>query len=195
MLLALLTAIVVLLQIPATMIRFGMFQVSAVLVPIVIGAALINKWAGAWLGLVFGFAVLAIGIVTSDPGLIAFIAVNPAGAIFIVLIKGALAGLLAGLVYRIFQRQQKSSRTVAVVLAAATAPIVNTGVFVIGCYLFFFETIAGWAGGGGGLGDVTLFIVATMIGLNFVFELGLNIVLAPVIVRLVQLGQDRMRKA
>ena len=51
----LLTAIVVVLQALAVFIRpTGLFNISLVLVPIVVGAALYGYKAGAWLGLVFG---------------------------------------------------------------------------------------------------------------------------------------------
>ena len=55
---ALLTGIVVVLQLLGSFIRFGPFSVSLVLMPIVIGAALYGVAAGAWLGFVFGFTVL-----------------------------------------------------------------------------------------------------------------------------------------
>ena len=58
---AVLTAIVIVLQLVGSFIRFGPFSVSLVLIPIVIGAATCGKWIGAWLGLVFGVAVLISG--------------------------------------------------------------------------------------------------------------------------------------
>ena len=180
-LLALLTAIVAVMQMIGAFIRFGPFSISLVLMPISIGAALIGSFAGCWLGLVFGFVVLLSG----DAAL--FLAINPFSAIFLVLLKGALAGLAAGAVYCLFCAK---SRTLAAVSAGAVCPIVNTGVFIIGSYVFFLPTIAEW-GRAAGYSSATLFIFFGMIGLNFLFELGLNLVLSPVIVRLIQYGQDR----
>ena len=54
---ALLTAIVVVLQLLGSFIRFGTFSISLVLVPIVVGAALYGAWAGCWLGFVFGLVL------------------------------------------------------------------------------------------------------------------------------------------
>ena len=48
--LALLTAVVVILQFLGAFIRFGPFSISLVLIPIVVGAALYGVLAGAWLG-------------------------------------------------------------------------------------------------------------------------------------------------
>ena len=53
-LLALFTAIVAVLQLMGVAIRFGVFAVSLVGVPIIIGGALMGLGAGAWLGFVFG---------------------------------------------------------------------------------------------------------------------------------------------
>jgi len=179
-LLAILTAIVIALQIAAIVTRplFPMFSITLVLVPIIIGAALIGLYAGAWLGLVFGFVVLISG----DAGL--FLAVNPAGTVVIVLLKGALAGFVAGLLYRLLAERSKMLGAIA---AAVACPIINTGIFIIGCYVFFLPLITEWAGGT----NVTTFIFLGMIGANFLIELAVNIILSPTIVRLIQFNQDR----
>ena len=52
--LGLFTAIVIVLQLMGSFIKFGTFSISLVLVPVVIGAALYGAGAGAWLGFVFG---------------------------------------------------------------------------------------------------------------------------------------------
>ena len=51
---AIFTAIVVVLQLLGSFVRFGPFSVSLVLIPIVVGAAMYGAGAGAWLGFVFG---------------------------------------------------------------------------------------------------------------------------------------------
>jgi len=180
-LLALLTAIVVLLQFLGAFIRFGPFSISLVLLPIAVGAALNGIYAGGWLGFVFGLVVLLSG----DAG--AFLIVDPAATIFVVLLKGTLAGLAAGAVYRLFSR---ISRTVAAIAAAAVCPIVNTGIFIIGSYVFFLPTLTEW-GIEAGAANVTAYIFLFLITGNFLFELGLNLILSPTIVRLIQYGQDR----
>ena len=86
----LLTAVVVVLQLLGSFIHFGPFSISLVLIPIVVGASLYGVLSGAWLGLAFGITVLISGNAA------AFLAVNPGGTVVTVLLKGALAGLLAG---------------------------------------------------------------------------------------------------
>ncbi len=174
---AVLTAIVILLQLFGSAIKFGMFSISLVLIPIVLGSAMAGPFAGGWLGFVFGLAVLLSG----DAG--AFLAVNPAGTVITVLVKGILAGLLSGLLYKLLA---KSNRTIAVFLSAAVCPIVNTGIFLIGCRLFFFETISQW-GAAAGFESAAAYMFLGLAGLNFLVELLTNLILAPIILRLLSI--------
>lgn len=177
---ALFTAIVVVLQFLGTFIRFGPFAISLVLVPIVVGTALYGYKAGALLGLVFGITVLASG----DASL--FLAVNPVGTVITVLLKGTLAGLCAGLIYKTLEKKNKY---LAVVSSAVVCPIVNTGLFLVGCSVFFMDTIRQWAEGAGFGSDVGKYMIVGLVGLNFVFELAVNAVLSPVILRLINIGK------
>ena len=176
---ALFTAIVVVLQLLGAFIRFGPFSISLVLIPIVVGAALYGPLSGAWLGFVFGLVVLLSGDAA------AFLAVNPLGTILTVLVKGALAGLCAGLVYRALE---KLNGWLAVIVAAVAAPVVNTGVFLVGCELFFMPIITEWAAAAG-IVNVGTYMITILVGTNFLFELLFNIVLSPVIVRLIKIGR------
>lgn len=176
---AIFTAIVIVLQLLGAFIRFGPFSISLVLVPIVVGAAMYGTAAGAWLGFIFGIVVLLSGDAA------AFLGVNALGTIITVIAKGTLAGLCAGLVFRALE---KKNTYVAVVAAAIVCPVVNTGIFLIGCLIFFMETITGWAAAAGFPSAGTYMIVG-LVGLNFVFELLINVVLSPVIVRIIAIGK------
>ncbi len=173
---ALLTAIVVVLQLVGGAIKVGTFSISLVLMPIVVGAALFGIWSGAWLGFVFGVMVMATG----DAAL--FLAVNVPGTIITVLAKGILAGLAAGAVYKLLEKKNKY---VATLLASIASPVVNTGVFLIGCAVFFLDTIKSWAGDG----PVFQYMIVGLVGVNFILELAINLVLNPVIVRIVDIGK------
>ena len=170
---AVLTALVIVLQYMGQFIRFGMFSISLVLLPIVIGAATCGPKVSTWLGFVFGIVVLC-----TDAA--AFFAIDVFGTIVTVLIKGALCGLAAGLTYRLFE---KKNRYLAVIAAAIVCPIVNTGIFLLGCVMFFFETIAGW-GLSFGFDSTLEYMILGLVGGNFLFEMATNIVLSPAIVRI-----------
>ena len=173
---AVLTALVVVLQFLGAFIRFGPFQISLVLVPIVIGAAVGGAGLGGWLGFIFGLVVLLNGDAA------AFLAVNAVGTVLTVLLKGTLCGVVAGKVYRLLAEKNK---TLAVIAAALACPVTNTGVFLVGCVLFFLNTIAAW-GEAAGFTNVFEYLVVGMVGINFLVETAVNLVLSPVITRLLK---------
>lgn len=177
------TAVVIALQLLGSFIRFGPFSISLVLVPIVVGAALYGPNWGAWLGFVFGLTVLLSG----DAG--AFLVVNVLGTIITVLIKGAAAGWAAGAVFSLLE---KKNTWLAVICAAVIAPVVNTGLFLVGCRLFFMETITGW-GRAAGFENVGKYMIFGLVGANFLFEMLFNIVLSPVILRLIHIGRKERK--
>ncbi len=178
---AALTAVVIVLQLMGAFIRFGMFQVSLVLAPIVIGAAIGGVGMGAWLGFVFGAVVLLNGDAAG------FLAIDVFGTIVTVLLKGALSGLAAALVYKAFEKKNKY---LAVFLAAIVCPVVNTGVFLLGCLTFFMEAIKEWAGGG----DLVNYFIVGLGLINFPIELGFNIVISPAILRLLNIKEIKKVK-
>lgn len=175
---AVLTALVIVLQMLGQFIRFGPFSISLVLIPIVIGAAMCGPKISTWLGFVFGVAVLM-----TDAS--AFLAINVAGTVITVLLKGMAAGLAAGLICKALE---KKNRYLAVIIAAVACPIVNTGVFLLGCVVFFLDTIKEW-GAGLGYDNVFAYLIFGMVGLNFLVEMGINVFLSPVVVRLLNVGK------
>ncbi len=175
----LLTAIVVVLQLVSSTIKIGPFSITLALVPIVVGAALYGKLAGAWLGGVFGLMVLLSG----DAG--AFLAVNIPGTIATVMLKGILAGFMSGLVYDLLK---KKNDTLATYISGIFTPIVNTGVFVLGCFAFFMPTIREWANGSGETNAIK-YIFAGMIGINFFIELAVGLIFSPSIARIIKIGR------
>ncbi len=182
--LGLFTAIVVVLQLTGAAIKFGMFSITLTLAPIIIGAALYGVIAGAWLGLAFGVAVLISG--DAAP----FLAISPAGTVAVVLLKGALAGVAAALVYKAIE---KKSTLAAVITSGIAAPVVNTGIFVLGCYLFFMPVINEWATAAGAE-NAGKFIITGIVGINFLVELAVNLVLSTVIVRIITVLKKQMSR-
>lgn len=175
---AVLTALVVLLQMMGASIKIGMFSISLVLIPIVIGAATCGAFIGAWLGFVFGIVVLLSG--DAAP----FMAITVPGTVLIVLLKGTACGYLAGLTYKLLE---KKNRWLAVMASAIVCPVVNTGIFLIGCFLFFTEFLTETAVTMGFGDNVAKFILFGLVGFNFLIELGINVVLSPIVVRILNI--------
>ena len=178
---AMLTAIVVVLQLFGATIKFGIFSINLALVPIVIGAALLGVPYGAWFGFVNGVVILLSG--DAAP----FFAINSFGTIVTVLVKGTLCGLCAGLVFKSVSHWNKYA---AVILAAIVCPVVNTGVFLIGCRLFFWETVHEWAVGAN-FHSATSFAFLSLAGVNFLSELTINVLLAPAIAIVLRIPQNK----
>lgn len=165
--LAIFTAIVVVLQLLGSFINFGPVSVSLVLVPIVVGAAVYGPGAGAFLGAAFSAVVLL------QPDTAFFYGISPIGTVLTVLVKGIVSGWLSGLCYRALA---KKNAYVAAVVAAMVCPILNTGIFLLGCRLFFWDGIAEACGG-----DALNYIITVMIGFNFIAEFAVNLILSPAI--------------
>lgn len=184
--LAIFTAIVAVLQLMGVAIRFGAFAVSMVGVPVILGGALMGPLAGAWLGLVFGITVLISG----DAAL--FFAWDPVATVVIVLLKGTLAGLAAAALYRLIE---KKNGFLAVLAAAVAYPVVNTGVFFLGCMLCFLDDCVQFAASLGVIGSGPAVIMSFFIGFNFFFELGVDLVLSGVVDRLIVIGKRSLKRA
>ena len=173
---AILTALVVLLQYMGSFIKFGPFAISLVLIPIVIGTATCGKVVGGWLGFIFGLVVLISGDAA------AFLTVDAFGTVLTVLIKGAACGFVSGLCYEGAIKLFKGKVYPAAVVSAIVCPLVNTGLFLLGCLLFFMDTLSQWAGGQ----NVVSYMFLVLVGTNFLIELLVNIILSPVIVRILK---------
>ena len=176
--LAVLTAIVIILQ-AAVVIPLGPFTVTLTMLPIIIGAIMYGPLGGAVLGTGFG-VVVSIQVLTGAAGAFstAMLEYQPAATILICLLKGIAAGLAAGAFFRLFR---KASFYLGVVMAAVIAPVVNTGIFSVGCLTIFRSLIQDALGTGSNL---LLVFLTTFIGLNFLVEFGINVALTPVVMRI-----------
>ena len=124
----------------------------------------------------FGATVLLSG----DAAL--FFAWDPIATVAIVLLKGTLAGLASGALYRLLAGK---SGFLAALAAAVACPVVNTGVFFLGCLLFFLDDCVQFAANLGISGSGPMVIMSVFIGFNFFFELGLDLILCPIVVRII----------
>ena len=137
-------------------------------------------WAHAWLGGVAG----AVFFITADAAF--WLGLSIPGTIITVMVKGVASGFLAGLSYKALE---KVNRYLAVIISAVVCPIVNTGLFLVGCLIFFFDAVSSMAGAEGmGVGA---YLIIFFVGLNFVFELLSNIIFSPAIVRLLDIKKKR----
>lgn len=175
--LATLSAIVLFLQLAGITIRIGATPVSLVLLPITLGALLLGPAAGAWLGFLFGAEVLIVlGMMGADPFTATLFLEHPLLTSLLCLVKGTAAGLVPALIYRALKDKHER---IALFLAAASAPIANTGIFILGSYTMMDTFEANF------LGEMPMFYFLVIIcaGWNFIFEFLLNLVCSPILAR------------
>ena len=177
--LAILLALVIALQTFGGTINIGPVQFNFTLVPIVLGAILLGPTCGLILGLACGIVVLIQVILGLVPFYTLIWTGTPVPAALTCVIKTTAAGYISGWAYKLLQ---KKNDYVAIFVASALVPIVNTGLCIIGC-MFMWDAIASIAGGSGMLG----FIVVSLVGVNFFVELGVNLLVAPALHRVIKI--------
>ena len=195
--LAILTVLVIVLQAFGSVVKIGPLPMSFVLVPIVIGACLLGAKHGAFLGFVFGLITMLMGIFGVDAFSFLLFEANPVWFILICLLKAMAAGLVSGLVYALLGKLFKGkNKTLQTVLASVSAPIVNTGIFVVGMLLFFFETMEAlpsmFPDAFGAYQSAVRLVFLGLAGINFVGEFVVNLVLSPAIVRIIDVAKKKL---
>ena len=172
---AILVALVVVLQVFASGLRIGAVTLSFVLIPIVLGACLINEFSGLFLGFIFGMITLIAGITGADAFTNIYFTNNPLVTILICIVKACAAGYVAGLVYKTLK---KKNEYLAVTVASAVAPVLNTGIFILGSLLLRDVILANFITDGS---TVLYFLVFVCAGVNFIVEFLTTTILTPVI--------------
>lgn len=177
--LALFTALTIALQFLSYFVKIGNFSLSLVLIPIVLAGAMYGVKCGAFLGGVFG-VITVIGCISGiDGGGNILFNASPLLTILVCMLKGILCGAASAAISNLLKAK---SPTLAVVLAAAAAPIVNTGTFLIIMVLFFKDILYSWANGT----NLASYIIVGLVGINFIIEFTINIVLSPAIMRVIK---------
>ena len=151
--------------------------VNLVLPIVVVGAILCGPFVGAWL--------TVIPAIISFPEAALFMTYNLPGTVLTLILKGLLAGFVAGVVYEALAKKHPKG---AVFASAVLAPIVNTGTFLLGCYVFIWPELVELAAENGvGIGA----LLVGLAGINFVVEMIINIVLCPALVRVIELSKKK----
>ena len=188
--LAILTAIVLAFQFLGAFIHIGPTSISLVLIPIVIGAVLTGPKGGAFLGFIFGAMTYIAGVSGTDYFTTVLFQAQPIATAVICLGKGICAGLCAGLIYRALAKKNAFA-----VAPAAVAPIVNTGLFILGGLLLVNDTLSANLANFGADGQtVVYFLIIGCAGLNFIAEFLVNLVVSPAINTIVRAVEKNLSK-
>lgn len=185
--LAVLAALVVVLQACSGFFVIGVTSLSFVLVPIVLGGMLLGVGAGAILGVIFGLVVIIDALCGLDPFTLILLHESPVFTVVLCLLKGGAAGAVSALVYKLIAKKNKY---VAVFVAAAVAPVVNTGIFILGGLMIGDILTQNFIADGT---SVIYFLVIGCAGINFIIEFAINLVLAPALYTVNRVVEKQIR--
>lgn len=175
-------ALVLVIQLLGGAVKVGPISISLVLIPIAVGGILLGPLCGAVLGLTFGVATVIGGLTGADPFTATLLNSGAWGAVFttlLCLVKGTMAGFVSALIYKLLAPK---SRVAAVLLAAVAAPVVNTGLFVLGALTVLNSLITQNFVGSGS--NIIYFVFIGCAGVNFLIELAVNVIFTPAIRRI-----------
>jgi uncharacterized membrane protein len=178
--LAVLVALVVVLQVFGSSLTIAGLSLNLALVPIALGAIVFGPLFGGLLGFICGFIILINGIIGNEPFTFYLFSQNPVAIVVVCLLKTTLAGVVAGFAYKLIAKKNK---LVGVFVASALVPIVNTGVFAIACFMIL-DGIVSYLGVVGldvtGM-SATYIVFGIVITWNFFIELLTSLILAPAV--------------
>lgn len=190
---AVLLALVIVLQAALGTIQIGVVQLNFSLIPIVLGALLYGAIAGGILGFANGVVVLIQVIIGGGNPFYQIIwTMTPFWAALTCLVKTTAAGFLAGWLFELIA---KKNVLVGVFTASAVVPVVNTMLFILGCLCMnesineFQAMLPNFAGM-----NVFVFILVGLVTFNFFIELAINLVVAPSLHRVIGILDKRFKK-
>lgn len=188
---AILLALVIVLQAFGGSVAIGAVQLNFTLIPIVLGAVLFGPMAGLFLGFACGVVVLIQVIMGLAPFYVVIWTYNPVVTVFTCIVKTSVAGFVAGLLY---QWLAKKNSLMAVFVSAGVVPVLNTGLFIVGCLCMsgsiqiFQSSIAAT-----GM-NVFVFIVVGLVTFNFFLELAVNLLVAPALHRVIGVVEKQFKR-
>ncbi|MBR2970994.1 MAG: ECF transporter S component [Clostridia bacterium] len=188
--LSVLLALVIIFQLLASFMKIGTTSFCLVLVPIVLGGIILGARGGAFLGGAFGIIVIVSALIGLDPFTLYMLGDQPFLAVMLCLVKGIAAGVVPALLYKAIA---KKSERIAVFVAAAAAPIVNTGIFILGALMMSGVIMDAFTAFDVDVSGMSPFyvVIVLCVGINFFVELMLNLVLAPAAYKVVKITSNR----
>ena len=167
----LLIAIIVIMSLtPLGYLKVGALSITFLTIPVMIGAILLGPGVGALLGLTFGLTSYFQAMSGTSPLGALMFTTNPFLAFIVCVISRVLVGLCCGL---IFKGMKKAFGTgiPSFIVAALSAPVLNTIFFMSTLLLCFYNLIADKYGTvlDKAHGNLIVF-VAIFVGINAVVE-------------------------
>lgn len=162
---------------PIGYITTGLFSITLLTIPVALGAACLGPVGGMILGLVFGLTsflqAFGIGFVV-DPLAANLFSENPFGYTVMCILSRILTGLISGLAFYLFKRNNKIGLP-AFIVSAGLVPLFNTILFMTFFALFYRNTVLG--------GASFMTVILSAFTINFVIEFAVTLIVGAAINR------------
>ncbi|MBQ8291761.1 MAG: ECF transporter S component [Clostridia bacterium] len=173
---AVLLALVIVLQAFGGTVAIGAVQLNFTLIPIVLGAILFGPLIGAFLGFACGVVVLIQVIMGMVPFYVLIWTNDPVVTTLTCIVKTKAEGLISGLLFKWISGKNELA---AVFVASGIVPVVNTLLFIVGC--LFMKAVNVMAGEQ----NLLAFILVGIVTFNFFVEFAINLLVAPALHRVI----------
>lgn len=171
---ALLAAIMIVLQVVGNYVAIGPVSINLSLIPIALCAILFGPLAAGLLGLLSGAMVLFAPSTAA-----VFMPISVIGTVLVCLLKCTIAGICGGLIYKFLH---KKNEILAFILCAMSIAIINTGLFAVGSIIFFMPLLEA---NSSTYASAYAFLFLGMIGWNFIFEVLSASIFVPFIAKII----------
>ncbi|MBQ8267947.1 MAG: ECF transporter S component [Clostridia bacterium] len=165
----------------------GAFSITLMTIPVALGAACTGISGGTILGFVFGLTsfLQAFGIgFMIDPSATPLFNENPFGYAVTCFVPRILTGLVAGLVFSLFEKKDKINIW-SFAISSALVPILNTAMFMSSYVLFYSNT---------SFGGAVMTVLLTILTINFLVELLVTTIAGTTISKVVYSQVKKLRK-
>ncbi|MBR2870131.1 MAG: ECF transporter S component [Clostridia bacterium] len=182
-LLGILIALVIVLQLFASAIPMFGITLNFSLIPIALAGILLGWVGGVIVGFSCGLVVfITMAVLGQEPSTAFLFQTNPFVLTLMCISKTTVAGLVSGLLHKVIS---KKNELVSVAVSSIVIPIINTGIYMLGI-IIMKDSVATFLGLQASTFSLVFAAVFGLIWLNFVLEMAINVVLTPMLHRVIK---------
>lgn len=186
---SILVAVTVVLQTLGAVFPFKVagISISLVMIPLTVAACFFGVKGGAIIGTAFGLTVFVHSIMGLDAAGATILAINPLFTFCITVVRGLLAGVLTGIVYKFLSKIKAS--WLKYMITGLFSTIFNTGIFIGFYALLFNDLLVSAANASEYANNIFGFIIFAVVGINFLFEALTTLALSPAVCKAIEKTQ------
>lgn len=188
--LAILVALVIVLQLFASAIPVFGVTLNFSLIPIVLAGIFFGALGGGFLGLISGLITfITCAVMGREPSTLFLFQASPVILTVMCIGKTTVAGFVAGLIYNVIVKKNK---TVAVYTASILVAVLNTAIYMLGMVVMKTDVAAFL--GTEASASVVFVTVFGIIWINLVLEIVVNVIFAPAIATVKSVVEKKLKR-